>query len=409
MDVKQFRLFGGLVLGVLLLVALVSVGNQILETNNAGYYQVKQAAVTGELTVRDLPGTYPQLFGVITTYQVSDMHYFSKAATENGDVDSEPVNVQFTDGGRADISGSIKFRLPADGLKRLLLHRDFKNYENVKHGLIRQTVAEALMQTSSLMRAEEMYTTRRGEFTALVEEQVKIGIFETQNKVVGRKNTGGEEFLDKEVSIRLDAEGRPVIRKTSPFLMYGIEVVQFTIKEIEFDKTIDALIAKKKEMEQQKVVAVASAEKAKQDAITAQAQGQARIAEERATQEVEKIKQVTIAQKEFEVAQLRNKQAEQDAAAATTRGRAEAEINRLKVAAGLTPLERATINKETAIGVAEQLSKVQFPGMMVLGGGAGGATNPFEAVGLESFIRISERLGNRNTNGNRSTKPVTEE
>lgn len=52
---------------------------------------------------------------------------------------------------------------------------------------------------------------------------------------------------------------------------------------------------------------------------------------------------------------------------------------------------------KTAIGVAEKLSNVKFPGMMIIGGdsGKGGqALNPFDAVGLESFMRINEKMTN---------------
>ena len=95
---------------------------------------------------------------------------------------------------------------------------------------------------------------------------------------------------------------------------------------------------------------------------------------------------------------LKRKQAEQDSQAAITNGKAEAEVNRLKVQAGLTPLERATIAKETAIGVATELAKVQFPSTMILGGGNGSATNPFDAVGLEAYMRISEKMSRQHLN-----------
>ena len=81
-----------------------------------------------------------------------------------------------------------------------------------------------------------------------------------------------------------------------------------------------------------------------------------------------------------------------------TNGRAEAEVNKLKVAAGLTPLERATIAKETAIGVAAELSKVQFPSTLILGGGNGSATNPFDAIGIESYMRISDKMAKQHLN-----------
>jgi hypothetical protein len=48
-----------------------------------------------------------------------------------------------------------------------------------------------------------------------------------------------------------------------------------------------------------------------------------------------------------------------------------------------------------AIGVAEKLSNVKFPGMMIIGGAnskGGNTLNPFDAVGLESFMRIQKKL-----------------
>ena len=409
MDLRKIKLLALLTVGVVGLFLLVGVGRGLVGTNNAGFYQIKQAAVTGTMSVIDLPGSYLRLFGDITTYHISDMHYFSKSDLDGGKgAESDPIHVRFNDGGTAEVSGAIKFRLPVNDPQRLKIHQDFKSYLALKHDLIRQTVAEAMMQTATLMKAEESYSTRRSEFTSLVEDQIKNGIYDVVARSVKSADADGNELVDHEVFVKRDAvTNAPVIRKESPLKQYGIEVVSFTIKELDFDTTIEALIQKKKESEQAKVVARTNAERAKQDAITAREQGNARVATEKANQDVEKIKEVTIAQKKFEVSQLERKQAEQDAAARVTTGRAEAEVNKLKVAAGLTPLERATIAKETAIGVAEQLAKVQFPSTMILGGGGGngGALNPFEAVGLESFMRISDKLAKQhlNTTGKAST------
>jgi regulator of protease activity HflC (stomatin/prohibitin superfamily) len=394
MDFDKIKKIALLVGGVVALLLLVSVGRGLVETNNAGYFQVKQTVGTGAMSVINNPGMYLKLFATVTTYQVSDMHYFS-ANDKEGErtIESDPIKVRFNDGGTAEVSGSIKYRLPTIEAAQLRLHQDYKSYAAVRHDLIRQVVAEAVMQTANLMKAEESYTTRRSEFAALAEEQVKQGLFETASKEYKDADADGNQFIERDVTIKIDKNGLPVVRKVSPFHQYGIEVIQFTIKDINYDKTIDDLIGKKKEAEQQKIVARANAERAKQDAITAREQGNARIATEKANQDVEKIKEVTIAQKEFEVSQLRRKQAEQDAAAQVTTGKALADVNRLKVAAGLTPLERATIAKETAIGVAAELAKVRFPEMMVIGGGGGGkAADPFEAVGLESLMRISDKM-----------------
>lgn len=404
---NKVKLIAFAALGLILILVLASTSKQLFETNDAGFFQIKQAALTGNLSVKGVPGTYWQGFAGITTYQNSDMHYFSKSDLDGGaGIEADPINIRFNDGGTAQVSGGIKFRLPIDDTTRLQLHQDFKSYDNVKHDLIRQVVSEAMMQTATLMKAEESYSTRRSEFTALVEAQIRDGIYETEAREFKEKDADGNEFIEREVNIKKDkTTGQPVVRKESPLKRYKVELIQFVIKDIDFDQTIDALIAKKKEAEQMKVVAKANAEKAKQDAITAREQGAASIAQEKAKQDVEKIKEVTIAQKNFEVSELLRKQAEQEAAAEITKGKALAEVNRLKVAAGLTPLEKATIAKETAIGVAEQLSKVKFPGMMVLGGsGNSGAMNPFDAVGLESFMRISEKLGRTTEKTESNTK-----
>ena len=55
-------------------------------------------------------------------------------------------------------------------------------------------------------------------------------------------------------------------------------ILQFVVNDFGYDSKINDLISKKKEAEQLKVVSTANAERAKQDALTAEAQGKARIA-----------------------------------------------------------------------------------------------------------------------------------
>ncbi|OQY40417.1 MAG: hypothetical protein B6229_01820 [Spirochaetaceae bacterium 4572_7] len=381
----------GVVVFVIIIVAgFFLLSSSIVATNKAGYYQVKQAAVSGKMSVRTDPGMFPKMFGNITTYQISDMYYFSKYNEEGGSgLEAAPIKVRFNDGGTAEISGSIKYRLSLIEDTQLKLHSDFKSYDAVKQDLVRQVVTESLMQTATLMKAEESYSSRRSEFTSLAEEQVKQGIFETESEEIKTTDADGNEFISRYVKLK-ELDGKIVVRKISPFVRYKIEVLQFVIKDLDFDQTIDALIAEKKEAEQQRVVSKANAERAKQDAITAEMQGKAKEAVAKATENVEKIKEVTRAQKLFEVAEFDLKRAEKEAEAVLVLARAEAEKNRLLVSAGLAPEIKAEIDKDTAIGVAAELAKVKFPEMMILGGGSQSALNPFDAVGLESFLKIQQ-------------------
>ena len=385
-------------IGIIVVIAILGAAgftfsSYLVSTNKAGYYQIKQAAVTGTISIHDEPGMYGKFFGTITTYQISDMNYFSKSDLEGGSGEAaDTIKVRFNDGGTADISGSIKFRLSLKEENQLLLHEDFKSYDKIQSDLIRQVITEALMQTATLMKAEESYSTRRSEFTALAEEQIRRGIFETIAEERIYTNLEGKEFIERTVKVKYDNSGIAVVRKISPFVRYNIEILQFVIKDIDFDATIDSLIAKKKEAEQQRIVAQANAEKAKQDAITAEEQGKAQIAIARAEEEVIKIKAVTQAEKEFAVSKLNRQKAEEDAIADLTKREAEAQGAALLVKAGLTPRDKAEIEKDTAIGVAAELAKIKLPEVMIFGSGEGSPTNPFDAIGIEAFMNISEKI-----------------
>jgi regulator of protease activity HflC (stomatin/prohibitin superfamily) len=294
-----------LVVGFVAFLSVLLGASSVVETNNEGFYQIKQAAVSGEITVRNDAGMYLQNLGKITTYQVSDMYYFSKSNLEGGKgEDSDPIPVRFTDGGTADITGFIKFKLSLKEEVQKLLHKEFKNYDSVVNDLIRQHVASALKQTASLMQAEETYSSRRAEFISLVEGQIIDGIYDTVSKVKKVQDATGKNFIQRITEVRLGSKGNPIVKTESPFKRYGIEVLSFNIKDIDFDETIDKLIAKKKEAQQKMVVAKAQAEEAKQNAITEAEKGKAAVAKAKAAQEVEKITEVTRAEKVKAVAEL---------------------------------------------------------------------------------------------------------
>ena len=371
------------IFGVICAVALGICSAQLFETNTFGNYQVKQAAVTGDITVKNDAGLYWQGFGSITTYPVS----------EDVDFETENLEVRFNDGSVAKVKGTVKFRLPSNPEKQKELHRDYATYENVERDLIIRNVGEALSNTATFMVAEDSYAAGRAVFSDLAMQQLKEGIFKTSTKTIDVIDTDGTKFKNKEIRIVYDAEGNPEIQKESTLKYYGIEVVQFVVNDFKYDEKIEDLIARKKDAEQNKVVAMANAEKAKQDAITAEEQGKARVAEAKAKAEVEKITAVVEAQKKAEVAKLEAEQAKYEAQKIAEKGKAEAEVARQKVNAGLTPLEKATIEKETAIGVAQQLANVKFPDTMVIsGGGANGGANPWDAVGLNQMMEITAKI-----------------
>lgn len=417
MKITPTKIGIGVVTGIVLLLTL-TLSSQVVETNTEGNYQIKQAAVSGDMSVRNKAGMYMQGFGTITTYQVSDMYYFSTSHLDGGSgEESQPINVRFNDGGTAAISGFIKFKLSTTENNQLLVHKEFKSYNSVVSDLIRQHVASALKQTASLMKAESTYSSRRSEFISLAERQIVRGIFETEPTVERVKDVNGNSFIKRGVRILTDDKGTFVVKKNSPFLRYGIEVLDFNVKEIDFDSTIDALISKKKEAQQKMVVAKAQAEEAKQNAITAEEKGKEDIARAKAQELTAKIREVTQMEKEKAVAELRaakefnvakvnaeklltvaklNKEAAgEDAKATLLAGEASAKVAKLKVAAGLTPLRAALIEKDTRIGVAREIAKSKFPTTMITGGSNGGSMSPIEIIGINQMMDLVNRVGTK--------------
>ncbi len=364
----------------------------LFQNLDVGHIQVKQAAFTGNLTVHNVPGIYVQLFGKITDYPITGFIEFS--ADEHGE--GKPMNTTFRGNSSADISGTLKYMLPSDEQELLSLNARYSSPESVLETLVKKALLEAVKQTGPMFSAEEAMIQRRSEFTKLAKEQLEQGIFQTYTEDLEIKMEDGQTRTETITHVRLDKQGKPVIDKASTLKQYGIEVIDFTIRDFKFDELTTKLIKDKKEAEQSKVVGRANSERAKQDAITAMEQGKAKVASAEAEQNVIKVKSVVEAQKNYEVAKFQKLQAEQEALAKIVQGKAESEVSRLKVSAGLSPLEKATIEKETRIGVAAEIAKVQFPNSMVIvgggGAGAGGKVDPFSAVGLESFYNLSERM-----------------
>lgn len=387
--------FFSIILTAIIGIVFVCCAGMIFETNNFGNYQIKQAALTGKITAHNEAGLYYQGFGSITTYPVS----------EDVDFEDNGLQVRFNDGSIAKVKGTVKFKLPTNPEQQKELHRDYATYNNVERDLIVRNVAEALSNTATYMVAEDSYAAGRAIFSDLAMQQLKDGIFKTSTKTIEVTDTDGTKFKKKEIRVVYDEDGNPIIQKKSLLKYYGIEILQFVVNDFEYDEKINELIARKKDAEQNKVVAMANAEKAKQDAITAEEQGKARIAEARANAEVEKATEVTNAQKvaeiakikanqEKEVARLAAEQAKFEAEKIKAQGEAEAYAAKKKVEAGLTPREKAEFDRDTKIGIAKALASVQFPARMVVSGSGNGGNgvNPFEAIGLQSLYNLSEKM-----------------
>ena len=376
--------------GILAILFLVA-ARGLFETNDAGYFQVKQAAITGDMSVRFDAGTYGQWFGNISEYKNVATCGIGTHAGE-GSADIEAVPVIFNDGSKADISALIRVKLPSTVEGAIELKREYaQGYEHFIRSGIVPIVQNAIKLGANLRSAQDAYTTL-ALFQQAVEDQLRNGIYVTKSDKVERTTATGD-LEEHRVTVLVYGEDGEPLRTPNRLQQLGCEVLECVIDVPSFDSKVDEMIAARKDEAMKTELAKQSAIRAKQDALTAEQQGLANVAKAKYEKEVEKVKEVTDAQKLYEVAALNAKQEDENRKAAIYKGQGEAEAARLKVKAGLTPQEEVEWAYKTQVGVAAELAKVNVPSIVVGGsGGNGGAVSPMDAIGVKMLLDIMSSL-----------------
>lgn len=347
-------------------------------SNDYAEYRVRQAPGSGKMSIISEPGMYWDGFADISTYKVS------------GDIDFEEVTTM-SDGAKVTFSGSVKFRLPADEETRLKLHKDFGSYANVVENLIKKNTIDVLSnKTAPMFTASDTYSARKPEIARVLEGQLQNGAYDVYYEDV--KMPDGTTY--RLAKVRTDENGKPKIIGKNLLNEYGVEIQQVVMGDPQPEEKILKIIDAQKEAEQTAVLARSQAEKARQETITITEQGKAAVAKAEADAKAKAIVETTEAAKNRDVSKLKAEQAKYDAEKIIAEGKAQAEANRLKVAAGLTPQEAAEWDYKTKVGIAQAMASVKFPASMIIAGGNGqnGSVNPFDAVGLKSLYDLSSQM-----------------
>lgn len=425
MNTEELKRARRIVIIAVALIVLVVLIRGFVGYNSSTQLLVKQAFTTGELSCITTGGPYWKGWGDIFSYDRTKDFYFNSSTEkvhgegwEGDDSDEDDISVTLSRNANGWISGYLKYKLSTDCQDLIKLHMDQRSDAKVKHNLVRNAVLSAVRKTAPLFTAEEAKVTKIAEFRRLAEDQLTEGEFltsteEREEKVADDEYDDKGKLLKKAetqkyivTKLRLDSLGNRILLKQSALSKYGLTIEQFEIQNVRLDSTAQKQLNIVKNREMQRVANATAAETAKQAAITAEAEGRAAIAKEKAAQEVEKTKAVVQAQKEKEVAELIAEKnlrvAELEAKTAIERakqvkadGEAKAAANRALVQAGLTPLERATIEKETRIGIAEAIAKSPqkwVPEIMVTGGDGKSGSNPMDAVGLNMLMDLTTKL-----------------
>lgn len=381
--------FRPMVLGVTgVVVFMLGIANPIGH-NTYGYRQVVENPITGNTSVQFEQGWYIKgFFATTTTYPDVNTVMYSDKIVEADDISSlnSSLEIRFSDAAKAQAEATVKFRLPFNEDEMLLIHRDNRNSTKLVETVLEKFSGECLNYAAQLMESETHYSGGKSKMAEDFQSQLELGqyIIVTKAEYIQDSISNTKRKITR-TDVRRDENGL-AIRKKSNLIQYGITIVSASIDAIDYIELIDEKLKAKIEASTRESIAKQEAITAEQEAITATRKGEELLAKTSAREEASKLEAVIRAEKEADVARENLKRDELNAKAQLAIKRAQAEGDRLKVQAGLSPLERATIEKETAIGVAKALagpSGIVFPTIVTGGGGSGGGSGALQTLELK--------------------------
>ena len=387
------------IITVIVAVFVLTLPSAIEDADKSKNY-VCQVPITGEYVVWTDGGLQWQGYGNVKEYaKTSQIEFSDLERNEGGYVavgENPAAGTTFNDRGKGYIIGSFRVVLPNDEKNMMAIQRDFGSEKALINNLVRPTLYKVVTACGPLMSSLESVSETRTDLTAYITDQLNNGVYKTKttkvevlNEITGEKETRTQAELIADEN----APGGYKRQETSPFSQYGITAGIVSVVDIKYDAATQSQIDAQKAANLSVITAKTQAAKAIQETITIEEQGKAAAAKAKWEQEREKAVAVTMAEQEREVSRLAAEKAEFDKKRIVAQGQAEAEANRLKVQAGLTPQERAEWDYKTAVGVAEALanSKVRWvPEVMMGGQGSNGSA--MDAVGLNMMMDIVSKM-----------------
>ena len=375
------------VIGILVIVFLCCIGSIVEDVQNEDIV-VNQVPISGTMAVWSQPGMYAQKFGHTTTYHKTEQLWFG--AQNNG----EPIPVIFNDASNGLIYGSLRVKLPTDRDHMLRIQTDYNGMDRLMNDLVRPTVVNVVYASGPLMSAYESVSEKKNNLIEYITDQLNNGVYTTSISIAEVIDPiTGEKKQQKFAVLIPDSMSAGGYRRSekSPFDYYGIEIGQVSVSKIDYEERVQKQIAQQQEANMLVQTSKAKSLAAQQEAIRAEEEGKAEAAKAKWEQEKIKAVEVTKAEQEYEVARLAALKAEEEKKKIIAEGQAQAEANRLKVAAGLTPQERAEWDYKTKVGVAEAMSQIKLPTYVVAGGG-NGQSNAMDVMGLKMMKDLVDNM-----------------
>lgn len=362
---KKF-IFGGI--GVIFLLIGVVLFNQIVGKVISGTYQIKQAAITGDMSAHMKPGWFGLMFGDAIEWPKSETYFATSDKDTEDDIDEDlSIAAQFNEGSKVKISATARIIMPTDQTDAINVVNvySYRTYESLRDKHILPILRKAVRNTASLMTAKESYATKRTDFQVWVQDQLENGMYvlstkyrkvkldETCIESVATVAVKGKNAVKKNTCemkdepykvIKEDANGQ-IVREDRAFLP-GLSVLNFEVKGFKYGDKVKAQIEEQQKAMMAVQTAIANAKLADQNRLEEEAKGKKRVAIAKYKELEESTKQIVIAEREKKVQELN---AERDRNVAEQHGTKRKNVAKLdQEAAAFTKQEQILLGEGEA-------------------------------------------------------------
>jgi len=315
------------------------------------------------------------------------------------------VKVMFIDRATADVFISARFEIPNDEESFIKLVETYKTPQNLVNNTLLQTITEQLTNITFMYSADDYVSGGATDYKLTAEDALKNGGYVVRREeVMDTLFTPEVLTVDSLVSKPRQIQEIRKFTKNSKVIENGIPkrvqheinankvlTAQVIVSDVILEKSFTDKLKQQRDISAEKIIEIQKIETARAAQQRIIAEGERDKAAERVNQEkaqVSKLINIETQVKEEEskrqLAEIAVQTAELEAKATLTRERAQAEANRMKVSAGLTPQERAEWEFKTAVGVAAELKSLKLPEIYIQGAnGSGGSSILEQLIGAE--------------------------
>jgi regulator of protease activity HflC (stomatin/prohibitin superfamily) len=397
-----------LVVGVIVAIALLSFNP--FSYNHAGERTVVEQ-MDGKQFVQFTPGVY--YAGFLAKHkewpnQISVSYQADQPDMDLSDGTIEIGKIQIRFGGDATtalVSGITQYILPIDEKEMIVMHNTHRTPQSLVSKRLAPYTKECLQSSAQLMSSEAHYSGGRAQMAQDYLDQLKNGVFilKTSDRVV-YDSLAKETKRIYETNQVTDKLGNSK-RKFSSIKEYGIQVADAQITDVDYEKRVDDMLAKKIDASTRASVSKQELLTAQQQQLTAKAKGEQALVEIEYRQKQEQTKQVVAAETKVEVAKqdmeqqrIQSQAAELEAKKIKTLADAQAYAKRTEIQANGALEQKLAAYKEVQRYWADAFGKYQgnvVPQIQSGGSNGNGALNFMELMGAKAARDLTLDLKNK--------------